>query len=259
MAKRSKKKNPDVLSNQQREIMRRNQALDLEKGKWDKKLNITVAVVVAVIVISYLLLPLLSMNFTGSLSEFLGDLVTEDETMSIGVDMSTFDFLFAMTKGYSNSIEYIAKANADSNDLSSEIIYNAFLTKVTQEDINMLDRAYIFAFVLCILLLVAIALFVAVTVIKRSKKQDGILFLASVIIFSVIAILQWLFFVAVGIASAGRGQIQPHIGSYLLLAGAVTLCAVYGIYRSKVKKLEAQRAPIENNQNYKDKEIKEEN
>ncbi len=256
MAKRSKRKNPDALSNQQREIMRHNQELDLERGKWDKKLNITVAIVIAVAVISILLLPLLSMNFTGSLSEFLGDLVTQDETMSIGVDMSAFDFLFATTKGYSNSIEYIAKVNADSNDLSPEIIYNAFLMKVTQEDINMLDRAYIVGLILCILLFIAIVIFFAVTVIKRSKKQDGKLFFTSVIIFSSIAVLQWLFFVAVGIASAGRGQIQPHIGSYLLLAGAVAMCVVYGIYRKNVKKLDAQRKPLESIPN--DKIIKEE-
>lgn len=256
MAKRSKKKNFDTLSNQQREILRHNKTLDLEKGKWDKKLNITVAIVIAVAVIAFLLLPMLNMNFTGSLSDFLGDLVTEDKTMSIEANMSAIDFLFAMTKGYSNSIEYIAKSSADSTGFGPDLIYEAFLMKVTQEDIDMLDNAYIMAFILCILLFIAVILLIVVTSIKRSKKQDGKLLLASVIIFSALAILQWIFFVAVGIASASRGQIQPHIGSYLMLASAVTLCVVYGVYRRKVKRLDEQRKPLENNRNA--KEIKEE-
>ena len=256
MAKRAKKKNPNALSNQQKENLRHNQALDLQIGKLDKKLNITVAVVIAVVVISFLLLPLLNMNFSGSLKEFLGDLVSEDQTMNIEVNMSALDFLFAKTKGYSNSIEYIAKSNAEDSGLGADILYNAFLTKVTQEDIDMLDNAYIFAFVLCILLLIALIALVVIMAIKRSKKQDGVSLLTSIIAFSVLAFIQWIFFVAVGIASAGKGQIQPHIGSYFLLAGAVTLCVVYGLYRKKVKKLNGQRKPVEDIQ--KDKEVKEE-
>lgn len=256
MAKRAKKKNPNALSNQQKEIARHNQALDLAVGKLDKKLNITVAVVIAVAMISILLLPLLNLNFSGSLKEFLGDLVSEDQTMSIEVNMSAFDFLFAKTKGYSNSIEYIAKSNADSIGMSADILYNAFLMKVTREDIDMLDNAYIFAFILCILLFIAIFAFVVITSIKRSKKQDGVLFIMSAIIFSALAMIQWIFFVAVGIASAGKGQIQPHIGSYLLFSGAIALCVVYGLYREKVKHLNRQRKSVDDIQ--KDKEVKEE-
>jgi len=76
--------------------------------------------------------------------------------------------------------------------------------------------------------------------------------LTAVIIFSALAVGQWIFFVAVGVASVGRGQIQPNIASYLLLAGAITLCNVYGVYRSKVKKLNGQRKPVEEIQQDKD-------
>lgn len=257
MAKRSKKKNHNALSQQQKADIRHNQTLDLAKGKLDKKLNITAAVVIAIAMISLLLLPMLNMNFSGSLSEFLGSSAaeSEDQTMSIEVNMSTFDFLFAMTKGYSNSIEYIANSNA--SGIGATIIYNAFLMKTTQEDIDMLDNAYIIAFILSILLIVTSFAFVVITAVVRPKKKDGVLFLTSVIVFSVLAILQWIFFVTVGIASAGRGQIQPHIASYLLFAGAVTLCVVYGIYRQKVKKLNASRKPVEEIKNAKDiKEVK---
>ena len=247
MAKRSKKKNPNAPSNQQRENIRHNQALDIEIGKWNRNLNITLAVVIAVAVISCLLLPILDMNFSSSLSEFLGEYASDDKPASVEKSMSALDFLFAMTYGYSNSIEYIAKSGNNSLGIGgdfSDAVYNVFLTKVTQDDIDMLDNAYIFAFVLCILLFISIVALVTVTAVKRSKKQDGISLMVAIIIFSVLAILQWIFFVAVGIASAGKGQIQPHVGSYLLLASAITLCVVYGIFKSKVKNLGAQRKPV---------------
>ncbi|MDE7208898.1 MAG: hypothetical protein K2O31_03365 [Clostridia bacterium] len=252
MAKRSKKKNPNALSEQQKADIRHNQALDLHKDKLDKKLNIAIGIVIAVAVIALLLLPALNMNFSGSLSEFLGGLVTEenDQEMSVTLDMTYFDFLFAMSKGYKNSIEYIA--NSNSSGIGATILYNAFMMKVTQEDIDLLDSAYIVALVLTILLFVSLISFIVVTIVKRTKKSDGILFMSAVIIFSIFAIAQWIFFIAVGIASAGRAQIQPNIASYLLCAAAVTLCSVYGVYRNKVKKLNGQRKPVENIQQDKD-------
>ena len=252
MAKRSKKKNPDALSEKQKADIRHNQALDLKKSALDKKLNITVGIVIAVAVIAFLLLPALNMNFSGSLSEFLGDLVSEseDQEMGVALDMTYLNFLFAMTKGYSNSIEYIANSNA--SGIGATVLYNAFMAKVTQEDIDMLDNSYIVSFILSILILISLILLIVITIVKRRKKSDGISFMTAVIIFSVFAMAQWIFFVAVGIASAGRGQIQPNIASYLLLAAAVTLCVVYGLYRRKVKKLNGQRKPVENIQQAKD-------
>ncbi|MDE6474936.1 MAG: hypothetical protein K2L70_07550 [Clostridia bacterium] len=245
MAKRSKKKNPNALSEQQKADIRFNQTLDLEKHRLDKKLNITIGIVVAIAAIALLLLPALNLNFSGSLSEFLGGLVTEesDQELSVALDMTYFDFLFAMTKGYKDSIEYIA--NSNSSGIGATIVYNAFMMKVTQKDIDLLDVAYIVSFILTILLFVSLIAFIVITIVKRSKKSDGISFLTAVIIFSALAIAQWILFVAVGIVSAGRGQIQPHIASYLLLAGAITLCSVYGVYRNKVKKLNGQRKPVE--------------
>ena len=249
MAKRSKKKNPESLSNRQRENLRHNQALDLEKGKWDNKLNITLAVVIVIVVIAFLFTPLLSMNFSGSLSEFMGDLVTEDQTMSVGVNMTAVDFLFAMTKGCSDSIEYIAQANSDGSEITAQIIYNAFMMKMTQEEVSMFDMAYVFCFIVCILMLLAIILLIVSVSISRRKNEDGKLLLASVIIFSSLASILWLFFVIMGIASYGRAQIQPHIGCYFLFFGGVTLCAVYGLYRKKLKALDGQRRPVEDTQN----------
>ena len=263
MAKRAKKKNPDALKNQQRENMRFNQALDLEKSILDKKLNITVAIVIAIAMISVLLLPVFDINFSGSASDFFDGITSSDgsdPTMEISVSMSFFDFMFAKTKGYSNAFEYIAKVNSE-NDLTGEIIYNAFKTKVTQQDIDMFDSAYVVALVLSILLMIATFAFVVITGIVRSKKKDSALFLTGVIVFSALAIIQWIFFVIIGIASAGRGQLQPHVGSYLLFASAITLCAVYGLYRNKVKKIDGQRKPVESAKNakeIKEKEIKEE-
>ena len=252
MAKRAKKKNPSALSEKQKADIRFNQELDLKKDKLDKKLNITVGVVIAVVVIAFLLLPALNMNFSGSLSDFLGDLVSQenDQNMEVALDMTYLDILFAMTKGYSNSIEYIANSNA--SGIGATLIYNAFMTKVTQEDIDMLDGAYIVSFILAILLIIALLLLLVITIIKRRKNADGVSFLTAVILFSALAIAQWILFIAVGIASAGRGQIQPHIASYLLFAGAVTLCSVYGVYRNKVKKLKGQRKPVEDIQQDKD-------
>ena len=245
MAKRSKKKNPSALSEKQRADVRFNEELDLKKSKLDKKLNIAIGVVIAVAAIAFLLLPTLNMNFSGSLSEFLGDFVAEgqDQDMEVALEMNNFDILFAMTKGYKNSIEYIANSNAEG--IGATIVYNAFLTKVTQEDIDMLDGAYIASFIISILLLISLVFLIIIAIVKRSKKSDGVSLMTATVIFSVFAIGQWILFVAVGIASAGRGQIQPHIGSYLLFASAVTLCSVYGVYRNKVKKLKKQRKPIE--------------
>ncbi len=252
MAKRSKKKNPNALSEQQKADIRYNQTLDFKKDKLDKKLNITIGIVIAVAAVALLLLPALNMNFSGSLSEFLGDLITEenDQELSVVLDMTYFDFLFAMTRGYKNSIEYIA--NSNSSGIGASILYNAFMTKVTQKDIDLLDSAYIASFIMTILLFVSIIVLIIITIVKRTKKVDGISFLTAVIIFSALAVGQWIFFVAVGVASVGRGQIQPNIASYLLLAGAITLCSVYGVYRSKVKKLNGQRKPVEEIQQDKD-------
>ncbi|MDE6211300.1 MAG: hypothetical protein K2G42_04960, partial [Clostridia bacterium] len=142
--------------------------------------------------------------------------------------------------------------NINSSGIGATILYNAVMLMVTQEDIDLLDSAYIVALVLTILLFVSLISFIVVTIVKRTKKSDGILFMSAVIIFSIFAIVQWIFFIAVGIASAGRAQIQPNIASYLLCAAAVTLCSVYGVYRNKVKKLNGQRKPVENIQQDKD-------
>ena len=253
MAKRSKKKNPNALSEQQKADIRHNQTLDLKKDKLDKKLNIAIGIVIAIAAIALLLLPALNMNFSGSLSEFLGDFVTEeiDQEMGVTLDMTYIDFLFAMTKGYSDSIAYIANSNA--SGLGASIVETAFRSKVTQQDVDMLDSAYIVSFVLSILLFVSLVILIITTIVKRSKKADGISFMTAVTIFSILAIAQWIFFVAVGAASAGRAQIQPHIASYLLLAAAITLRSVYGVYRNKVKKLNKQRKPVEDIQQVKDK------
>ena len=252
MAKRSKKKNPNALSEQQKADIRHNQTLALKKENLDKKLNITVGIVIAIAAIALLLLPALNMNFSGSLKDLLGDAIAEgeDQEMAVALDMTYFDFLFAMTKGYKDSIEYIV--NSNSSGIGATVLYNAFMLKVTQEDIDMLDSAYMVSFVLSILLFVSFAALVIVTIVKRSKKADGISFMTAVIIFSALAIAQWIFFVAVGVASAGKGQIQPHIASYLLFAAAITLCSVYGVYRYKVKKLNGQKKPVESVQQVKD-------
>ncbi len=47
MAKRSKKKNPNLLSEKQRADLRHNQELDEKKRKLDLKLNITLGIVIA--------------------------------------------------------------------------------------------------------------------------------------------------------------------------------------------------------------------
>ena len=141
MAKRSKKKNPNALSEQQKADIRHNQTLDLKKEKLDKKLNITVGIVIAIAAIALLLLPALNMNFSGSLKDLLGDAIAEgeDQEMAVALDMTYFDFLFAMTKGYKDSIEYIV--NSNSSGIGATVLYNAFMLKVTQEDIDMLDSA----------------------------------------------------------------------------------------------------------------------
>lgn len=245
MAKRSKKKNPNLLSEKQRADLRHNQELDEKKRKLDLKLNITLGIVIAVTVISFLLLPALNMNFTGSLKEFLGDLIPDDkdQTMGITVDMSFIDILFAMTKGFDNSIDYIVSSN--DSGMNAEILKNAFMTKVTQEEIDALDNAYIASFAISILFFVSLIALITLTAIKRSKKKDGILLFVSVLLFSILSALQWVFFVAVGAASAGKGQIQPHISSYLILAASIALSCVYGLYRRKVKAIKADRRPVE--------------
>lgn len=245
MAKRSKKKNPNLLSEKQKADIRHNQQLDLAKDKLDKKLNITIGIVIAVAVISFLLLPTLNLNFSGSLSEILGDLVSEenDQNMEVVVNMSSLDILFAMTKGYKDSIEYIV--NKNSSGIGATIMDQAFRMKATEQDIEMLDFAYIVSFILAIIFFISLVIFILITVLKRTKKADSLSFMISAIIFSALAILQWIFFVCVGIASADKGQIQPHIASYLLFAAGITLISVYGVYRNKVKKLNSQRKPVE--------------
>lgn len=249
MAKKAKKKTPNFINEAQKADIRHNKALELKKKSLDIKLNITLGIVIGAVFVMFLFLPTLNMNFSGSLSEFLGNMIQEenDQTMGITVNMTFIDILFAMTKGYSNSIEYIAANN--SSDISPTILKTAFAMKATKEEIKALDGAYIVSFVLAILLFLSMIVLLAVTAIKRRKNQDGVSLSIAVALFSAFAILQWIVFLAVGIGAASKGQIQPHIASYSILAAAVALSAVYGAYKSKVKKIEADKRVVKTAKN----------
>ena len=97
--------------------------------------------------------------------------------------------------------------------------------------------AYIASFVIAIALFAAMAILVTVTAIKRSKNKCGISFFITVVLLDVLAALQWILFLAVGISASGKGYIQPHIASYLILAGSIALTAVYAVYLNKVRKI----------------------
>ena len=94
----AKKKKFNSLSAEVKANIRHNQVLEEKKKGLDKRLNITLGVVIGVLFIAFLLLPALSMNFSGSLKDYLGDLVPEGEDKSIEVacNMSFVDILFAM-------------------------------------------------------------------------------------------------------------------------------------------------------------------
>ena len=228
----AKKKKFNSLSAEVKANIRHNQALEEKKKGLDKRLNITLGVVIGVLFIAFLLLPALSMNFSGSLKDYLGDLVPEGEDKSIEVacNMSFVDILFAMTKGHENSIDYIV--NNNSSGISASMLKVAFMSKVTNAEIRQFDMAYI-----AIALFAAMAVLVTVTAIKRSKNKCGISFFITVVLLDALAALQWILFLAVGISASGKGYIQPHIASYLILAGSIALTAVYAVYLNKVRKI----------------------
>lgn len=233
----AKKKKFNSLSAEVKANIRHNQALEEKKKGLDKRLNITLGIVIGVLFIAFLLLPALSMNFSGSLKDYLGDLVPEGEDKSIEVacNMSFVDILFAMTKGHENSIDYIV--NNNSSGISASMLKVAFMSKVTNAEIRQFDMAYIASFVIAIALFAAMAVLVTVTAIKRSKNKCGISFFITVVLLDVLAALQWILFLAVGISASGKGYIQPHIASYLILAGSIALTAVYAVYLNKVRKI----------------------
>lgn len=231
----AKKKKFNALSAEVKANIRHNQALEEKKKGLDKRLNITLGVVIGVLFIAFLLLPALSMNFSGSLKDYLGDLIQEDKSIEVACNMSFVDILFAMTKGHENSIDYIV--NNNSSGISASMLEIAFMSKVTNAEIRQFDMAYIASFVIAIALFVAMAVLVIITAIKRSKNKCGIFFFITVVMLDVLAALQWILFLAVGISASGKGYIQPHIASYLILAGSIALTAVYAVYLGKVRKI----------------------
>lgn len=241
MAKK-KKYNKTIIAD--RENIRLSKELEKGKSRLDKKLNITLGVVIALLFISFLLLPALSMNFSGSLKDYLGDLVTDEnnKTIDITTNMSFIDILFAMTGGYENSVDYIIKNN--SSDITADVLKVAFNSKVTPQEIEQFDTAYIASFVIAILLFISMVLLLTVTAVKRSKNKGGVLLFISILLTDIFAFIQWILFIAVGISASGKGYIQPHIASYLIFAGSIALSVVYAIYLVKVKKINAQKKQL---------------
>ena len=239
----AKKKKFNKVSAEERENIRRNQMLEKERQRLDKRLNITLGVVIAVLFISFLLLPALSMNFSGSLKDYLGDMISDSDNKSIEVttDMSFIDILFAMTDDYENSIDYIV--NNNSSEMTADILKVAFYAKVTASEIEQFDTAYFASFVIAILLFASMTFLLIVTAIKRSKNKGGILLFISILLADIFAFTQWVLFIAVGISAMGKGYIQPHIASYLIFAGCIALSVVYAIYLVKVKKINKQLTP----------------
>ena len=242
MAKRSKKKNPNALSKQQKEDILFNQSLDGKKSKLDLKLNITLGIVIGVFFLSFLILPTLNMNFTSTLSELSGQVVEEDADFSVTIDMSFLSFLTAGAGGYTDAVQYLADHTGTGLDMS--IIYPMFMKKLTAQAVQPLNSVYVFILILSIIAVISWIILTAVTCKYRKKNRDGKFMLISVAVFCALCIAQWLVFIAVGIASADKGQIQPHIASYLIMGCGVALATVYGVYKSKVNKLNAQRRKI---------------
>jgi len=245
MAKRSKKKNPNMLTERQKADIRHNEALDKKKKSLNIRLNIALGIVLGVSIFAFLVLPALNMNFSSYLSEIVGgDMITEenDTQMGVTVDMTFIDILTALTQSPKDSVDYISKNNDSS--ISSDIVYNAFMVMMTDDDVRMLDKAYVVSLALAALTLAACVILLLGVSVTRGKNRNGIALAVCIWLFSAASALQWLFFVAVGIASAGRGQIQPHIASWLIFVGGAAVAVVYTVFCAKVKKLDADRRVV---------------
>ncbi len=239
MAKRSKKKNPMLLSSKDRENIEFNNSLDKQKNLWGKKLNITLGIVIGVVFLCLILLPVFNMSFTRSLSDLVGSTEGEEDTdFTMVTEMSFLDILTALAGGYEDSIQYIAHNN--DSDMSADIADDLFRKFVTSEDIEMLDNAYYVSLFITIAAIIVFVLFVIIVSVYRSKNKDGIMLGISIVLMFAISMIQFLFFVIVGLSAADKGELQPHIGSYFMLFAGTTIFVVYIIYRIKIKKLNNQ-------------------
>lgn len=239
MAKRSKKKNPMLLSSKDRENIEFNNSLDKQKNLWGKKLNITLGIVIGVVFLCLILLPVFNMSFTRSLSDLVGSTEGEEDTdFTMVTEMSFLDILTALAGGYEDSIQYIAHNN--DSDMSADIADDLFRKFVTSEDIEMLDNAYYVSLFITIAAIIVFVLFVIIVSVYRSKNKDGIMLGISIVLMFAISMIQFLFFVIVGLSAADKGELQPHIGSYFMLFAGTTIFVVYIIYRMKIKKLNNQ-------------------
>lgn len=250
MSKRSKKKNPNPISAKERANIEFNAALDVQKSAWDKRLNITIAVVMCVIFACILLLPVFNMSFTRSLKDLLGDAADEsaqDADMTMVTTLSFLDILTALAGGYEDSADYIC-SNNDSG-LDKSIVDGVFRKYVTEEEIAQLDRAYYVALALAVALIVVYLAAIAVIAAYRSKGKDGVMLALFASLLSAMCIAQWIFFVVIGASAADKGQLQPHAGSYFLLFAGITLITVYGVYRSATAKIKRQYRPVEVREN----------
>ena len=255
MAKRSKKKNPSALSAKDRENIEFNASLDAAKASWGKRLNITIATVMCVIFVCLLLLPVLNMSFTRSLKDLVGDLVGNtgdlgeeaDQDFTMVTTLSFLDILTAMAGGYKDSVEYIAANNNSGMDKS--VVENVFRNYVTQEDVDGLDNAYRIAFCIAVAAFAIYFISIAVISVYRGKNKDGFFLALFVVLLFAVSVVQWVFFVIVGAGAADKGQLQPHAGSYFMLAAGITLLTVYIVYRVKIKKLNGQYRAVGDTEN----------
>lgn len=239
MAKRSKKKNPMLLSSKDRENIEFNNSLDKQKNLWGKKLNITLGIVIGVVFLCLILLPVFNMSFTRSLSDLVGSTEGEEDTdFTMVTEMSFLDILTALAGGYEDSIQYIAHNN--DSDMSADIADDLFRKFVTSEDIEMLDNAYYVSLFITIAAIIVFVLFVIIVSVYRSKNKDGIMLGISIVLMFAISMIQFLFFAIVGLSAADKGELQPHLGSYFMLFAGTTIFVVYIIYRIKIKKLNNQ-------------------
>lgn len=239
MAKRSKKKNPSLLSVKDRENIEFNNSLDMQKTAWGKKLNITLGITIGVIFLCLLLLPVFNMSFTRSLKDIVGDYEgLEDTDYTMVTQLSFLDILTALAGNYSDSIDYIA--NNNDSGMDAGIAEDLFRKFVTNEDIEMLNGAYYASLVIAIVAMAIFVVFVITVAVYRSKGKDGAWLFLSTIIMSAISIIQFVFFVIIGAKAADKGELQPHIGSYFMLFAGITLLTVYIVYRTKIGKLNRQ-------------------
>lgn len=245
MAKRSKKKNPNALTQQQKADIQFNKTLDAKTKALDIRLNIVLGIVAGLCILAFLVMPALNMNFSSALSEILDVEIEENEedpTFAVTVNMSMLDFLTASLGGYESVIDYLSKNTGSSID--ENVIRSAFEQKIIKDEISMLRQAYTVALILSAAWLLSWIVFLIAICVYRKSNKDGIGLVISAAVFALLSAASWIMFVAVGAASAGKASIQPHIGSYLILAAAVTLIVVYALYRKKIKKINRQRKPV---------------